>query len=123
MRFGVRGKLSLRYVGPFEIMDKVGEVAYRLALPPALSAVHDVFHVSMLKKCLFNPSSVIELEPLELAADLSYEEVPECIVARKEQILCSRSIPYVKVKWQHHSTEEATWEREEDMRERYPFLF
>ena len=75
-RFGVRGKLSPRFVGPFEILERVGEVAYRLAMPPALSGVHDIFHVSMLRKYVSDSMHVLSCENLELDQDLSYEEKP-----------------------------------------------
>ena len=87
MRFGVRGKLNPRYVGPFEVLDHVGEVAYRLALPPSLAGVHNVFHVSMLRRYIFDPSHIIELMPLRIGKDLTYEEHPMQIVDRKDQVL------------------------------------
>ena len=123
MRFGKRGKLSPRYIGPFMILNRVGEVAYKLALPPALSNVHPIFHVSMLRKYIPDASHVIEFEPLEIQQDLSYEEQPICILDRKEQILRNKTIPLIKVLWRHHSSEEATWELEEAIRKDYPHLF
>ena len=123
MRFGVRGKLSPRFVGPFEILDKVGEVAYRLALPPVISGVHNVFHVSMLRKYIPDPNHAIDYEPLQLQEDLTYEEVPLRIVDSKKQELRHRIIPYVKVQWSNHSEREATWELEAEMRTKYPQLF
>ncbi|KAJ0964518.1 hypothetical protein J5N97_025656 [Dioscorea zingiberensis] len=123
MRFGKRGKLSPRYVGPFEIIERVGAVAYRLALPPDLAQVHNVFHISMLRKCLTEPSKIIEYEPVELQQDLSYEELPVEILDYKEQQLRNRTIPLVKVRWNNHTGSEATWEREADMKKRYPDLF
>ncbi|XP_077249391.1 uncharacterized protein LOC143888889 [Tasmannia lanceolata] len=123
MRFGVGGKLSPRYVGPYEILEKIRKVAYRLALPPSLSGVHNAFHVSMLGKYTSDPNHVIELEPLNLREDLSFEEQPVRLVDRKDQVLRRRTIPYVKVQWQNHSEREATWELEEKMRSKYPFLF
>ncbi|WRX25665.1 Chromo domain - like 4 [Theobroma cacao] len=123
MRFGIRGKLSPRYVGPFEILDKVADVAYRLALPPVLSGVHNVFHVSLLRKYISDPGHVVELAPLGLREDFSYDERPIRIVDRKEQILRRRTIPYVKVQWSNHTEREATWELEENIKEKYPHLF
>ncbi|CAL2247804.1 unnamed protein product [Prunus armeniaca] len=76
MRFGKRGKLSPHYIGPYEITERIGPVAYRLALPPELSRVHDVFHVSMLQKYLPDPSHVLEHQPVELREDMTYEEQP-----------------------------------------------
>ena len=122
-RFGIRGKLNPRYVGSFEILERIGEVAYRLALPPSLAGVHNVFHVSMLKKYLPNPSHIVELEPVQARKDLTYEEYLIRIVDRKEQVLRRRNIPYVKVQWSRHSEREATWELEEEMKQKYPQLF
>ena len=76
MRFGKKGKLSPRYIEPFEILEKIGKVAYRLALPPKLSAVHNVFHISMLKKYITDPYHVLNDEPIEVHKDLTYEEKP-----------------------------------------------
>ncbi|PON35669.1 Ribonuclease H-like domain containing protein [Parasponia andersonii] len=97
MRFGKKEKLSPRYIGPFEILDKVRDIAYRLALPPLLSNVHNVFHVSMLRRYVPNPSHILSYEPLELSQDVSYEEEPVEILDRKEQELRSKKIPLVKV--------------------------
>ena len=123
MRFGVKGKLSPRYIGPFEIIERVGEVAYRLASSPALAGIHKVFHVSMLRKYIPNPNHVVEIEPVQLQEDLSYEEYPIKIVDVKDQILRHRIIKYVKVQWRNHSEREATWELEEDMRQQFSHLF
>ena len=122
-RFGVKGKLSPRFIGPFEVLDRIGEVAYRLAMPPSLSAVHNVFHVSMLRKYVSDPSHVLSYENLELDEDLSYEEKPVQILDRKEKVLRTKTIALVKVLWRNSKTEEATWELESDMRERFPELF
>ena len=93
MRFGKNGKLSPRFVGPFEVLERVGKVAYRIALPPALSGVHNVFHESMLRECILDPSHVLSYEPLQIRDDLSYEEVPVEILDRKKQVLHNRTIP------------------------------
>ncbi|KAA0056044.1 ty3-gypsy retrotransposon protein [Cucumis melo var. makuwa] len=116
LRFERRGKLSPRFVGPFEILERIGPVAYRLALPPSLSTVHDVFHVSMLRKYVLDPSHVVDYEPLEIDENLSYTEQPVEVLARKVKMLRNREIPLVKVLWRNHRVEEATWEREDDMR-------
>ncbi|KAL0536821.1 hypothetical protein IC582_025783 [Cucumis melo] len=116
-------KLSPRFVGSFEILERIGPVAYRLALPPSLSAVHDVFHVSMLRKYVLDPSYVVDYEPLEIDENLSYTEQPVEVLAREVKMLRNREIPLVKVLWRNHRVEEATWEREDDMRARYPELF
>ncbi|XP_073269698.1 uncharacterized protein [Primulina huaijiensis] len=118
MRFGKKGKLSSRYIGPFEILDRIGERVYRLALPPDLDRVHNVFHVSMLRKYLSNPSHVLRHEALDLLPNLSYEEVPVQIMDRKVKVLRNKEIGFVKVLWRNHVIEEATWELEEEMRQR-----
>ncbi|KAL0536859.1 hypothetical protein IC582_025822 [Cucumis melo] len=123
LRFERRGKLSPRFVGPFEILERIGPVAYRLALPPSLSAVHDVFHISMLRKYVPDPSHVVDYEPLEIDENLSYVEQPVEVLAREVKTLRNKQIPLVKVLWRNHRVEEATWEREDDMRSRYPELF
>ncbi|KAL0544333.1 hypothetical protein IC582_019446 [Cucumis melo] len=123
LRFERRGKLSPRFVGPFEILERIGPVAYRLALPPSLSTVHDVFHVSMLRKYVPDPSHVVDYEPLEIDENLSYVEQPVEVLAREVKTLRNKEIPLVKVLWRNHRVEDATWEREDDMRSRYPELF
>ncbi|KAA0057672.1 pol protein [Cucumis melo var. makuwa] len=123
VRFERRGKLSPRFVGPFEILERIGPVAYRLALPPSLSTVHDVFHVSMLRKYVPDPSHVVDYKPLEIDENLSYIEQPVEVLAREVKTLRNKEIPLVKVLWRNHRLEEATWEREDDMRSRYPELF
>ncbi|KAL0559098.1 hypothetical protein IC582_003688 [Cucumis melo] len=123
VRFERRGKLSPRFVGPFEILERIGPVAYRLALPPSLSTVHDVFHVSMLRKYVPDPSHVVDYEPLEIDENLSYTEQPVEVLAREVKTLRNKEIPLVKVLWRNHRVEEATWEREDNMRSRCPELF
>ncbi|KAM6577664.1 hypothetical protein CsatB_029501 [Cannabis sativa] len=122
-RFGKRGKLCPRFTGPFEILEKIGQVAYRLALPPALSAVHNVFHVSMLRKYVSDPSHILSYESLELQPDMTYEEQPVQILDRKDKVLRNKTIALVKVLWRNSKVEEATWELESDMRAQYPELF
>lgn len=123
MRFGRRGKLSPRYIGPFEILRTVGEVAYELALPPAFSAIHPVFHVSMLRRYIPDESHVLQYDAIELDDHLTFVEEPVAILARDVRKLRSRAIPIVKVRWRHRSVEEATWETEQEMREQFPGLF
>ena len=123
LRFGKRGKLSPRYLGPYEIVSKVGPVAYRLKLPSELSRIHDTFHVSMLRKCIPDPSHVLREQPVQLKENMTYEETPVQIVDRKEQVLRSKVIPLVKVLWRNHEREAATWEPEAQMRCQYPQLF
>ena len=97
MRFGKKGKLAPRYVGPFEILDRVGQVSYRLALPLSFSHIHPVFHVSMLRKYVSNPSHILQPQIVEVDAELSYQEYPVTIVDRQIQKLRNKEIPMVKV--------------------------
>ena len=122
-RFGVKGKLKPRFIGPYEILEEVGPVAYRLALPPNLGNEHNVFHVSQLRKYVFDPKHVIHYKEVALNPDLSYEERPQMILDRKVQILRNKSIASVKVLWRNHEYEETTWELEDKMMELYPELF
>ena len=122
-RFGKKGKLSPRYIGPFEILKKVGRVAYELALPPQMQHIHNVFHISMLRKYNPDASHVIEYEPLEIQPDLSYVEQPVEILDRKEKALRNKIVPLVKVLWRNPRVEEATWELESEMLNKYPHLF
>ncbi|XP_024200672.1 uncharacterized protein LOC112204017 [Rosa chinensis] len=121
--FGKRGKLSPRFMGPFMIKDRVGPVAYKLILPPRLSKIQDVFHVSLLRKYIADSSHVLEEQPIRLKEDLTYEEKPIQILDRREQVLRNKTIPLVKVLWSNHLVEEATWEPEDLMRRQYPHLF
>ncbi|XP_062086463.1 uncharacterized protein LOC133792572 [Humulus lupulus] len=122
-KFGEKGNLSPRYVGPFEILERMRPVAYRLALPPALASTHNVFHGSMLRKYASDQSHVLSYEPLELQPDLSYEVKPVKIVERGIKELRTKRIPLVKVMWSNSVVEEATWELEDDMHENYPEMF
>ena len=115
--------MSPHFVGPFEVLERMGKVAFRLVLPPSLSGVHNVFHVSMLRKYIPDPSHVVDYEPLKLRDDLIYEEQPVKIVDNKEQELKCRTIRYVKVQWRNQFVREATWELEDEMKEKYPYLF
>jgi hypothetical protein len=115
-RFMVRGKLAPRFIRPFKIMEKRGEVAYQLELPPQLSDVHDVFYVSQLKKCLCVPEEQIPMEDLDAKEDLSYQEYPVRIQETSERVTQNKRIKMCKVQWSHHTEEEATWEREEELK-------
>ena len=118
------GKLAPRYVGPFRITERIGPVAYRLELPPQLAGLHPVFHVSMLRKSekRIGPS-IVDYQDLEILTDVSVEERPVRISDRREKVLRGKVIPLVKVHWTHRGDEEATWEREDLMREQYPEAF
>jgi hypothetical protein len=122
-RFGVKGKLAPRYIGLYQIQARRGEVAYQLSLPENLSAVHDVFHVSQLKKCLRVPKEQLPAEDLEVQEDLTYIEKTTQILEIADWVTQKSTIGMCKVKWGHHSEEEATWEREDDLKAKYPELF
>jgi hypothetical protein len=121
--FGVKGKLAPRYIEPYQILARHGEVAYQFSLPENMSAVHDVFHVSQLKKCLRVPEEQLPMEDLEVQEDLTYIEKPTQILETADRVTRRSTIRMCKVKWGHHSEEEATWEREDDLRANYPELF
>nr|KYP58945.1 hypothetical protein KK1_014368 [Cajanus cajan] len=114
-------KLIPRFVGPHQII-RVGPVAYRLALPPSLSNLHDVFHVSQLRKYVHDPSHVVDLDDVPVKESLTFEKLPVAVVDHKLKELRGKSIALVKVLWDA-ATGEATWEVEQQCRERYPFLF
>ena len=109
-RFNVKGKLAPRYVGPFKVLERKGEVAYRLELPPSLSGVHDVFHISQLKKCLRVTEEQAALDGLEVQEDLTYTEHPMKILETSERVTRNKCIKMCRVQWSHHSEAEATWE-------------
>ena len=123
MRFGKKGKLSPRFIGPYEVIEKVGPVANRLSLPPELEKIHNVFHVSMLRRYRSNLSHVVSLEKIELRPNLTYEEEPVEILAQEVKELWNKQIILVKVLWRNNKTEEAMWESKEVMRQQYPQLF
>ena len=122
-RFRMKGKLAPRYIGPFRVLSRHGEVAYQLELPPSLSAVHNVFHVSQLKKCLRVPEEQVPLEELSVQDDLTYEEFPVKILEVAERVTRSRTIRMCKVQWNRYTEVEATWEREDELKKIYPQLF
>ena len=123
MRFGKKGKLSPRFVGPFEVLKCIGKVAYELTLLPTLARVHNLFHVSMLRKYIPDPSHVLNYKPLKIKDNLTYKEVPIQILDCKDQVLCTKTISLVKVLWKNHIVEEASWEREDEMKSNYLELF
>ena len=122
-RLGKIRKLAPRYAGPFEITERVGSVAYRLELPSNLTGIHDVFHVSQLRKYHPNSSHIIEHVEVPIQSDLTHIEQPIRILDSQVRQLRNRQIPQVKVLWRNQGVEEATWEREDEMREKYPHLF
>ena len=123
VRFGKRGKLSSRFIGPFEILERMGTVAYRLTLSPNMSGVHEVFHVSMLREYTPDPAHVVDWGQIEVETDRTFEEGPVYIVDSRYQVLRCKTVRLVRVLWQHCGVEESTWEHEDMMRATYPFLF
>jgi hypothetical protein len=112
-RFRIKGKLAPRYIGPYEIKETCGPVAYQLKLPPHMS-------VSQLRKCVRLPTEVLPEPELEIEPDLSYQEHPVKVLDQKERSTWARSIRMYKVRWSHHLVEEATWETEDFLRSRFP---
>ena len=123
VRFGRHGKLLPRFIGPFEILERIGSVAYRLALPPSMLGVHKVFHVSMLRKYTPDPAHVVDWGQIEVDTDGTFKEGPVCIVDSRDQVLRRKTVRLVKVLWRHCGVEESTWEHEDTVRATYPFLF
>ena len=120
LQFGWRGKLSPRFIGPYESLEGIGPVAYRLALPSELAKLHDVFHdVSMLQRYRSNESHILPVQEIQVQEDLSYDEEPKAILAREVKQLQNKQVPLVIVLWQHHGREEATWEPEATMTAHY----
>ena len=123
VRFGKQGKMSTRYIGPFEILERVGTVEFRLALSPSLYGVHDVFHASMLRKYTPDLAHIVDWGELVIDADGTFEEGPVRIVDNRDQVLRQKTVRLVKVLLQHRGVEEATLECEDTMCASYPFLF
>ena len=111
-----RGKLSLRFIGPFEILERVGTIAYRLALLPNMSGVHEVFHVSMLRMYTPDPAHVVDWGEIEVDTDRTFKERPVCIMDSRDQVLRLKTVMLVRVLWKHRGVEESTWEHEDTMR-------
>ncbi|GKE26662.1 putative reverse transcriptase domain-containing protein [Tanacetum coccineum] len=123
IRFGKRGKLNPRYIGPFKILAKVGMLAYRLELPEQLSRVHSTFHVSNLKKCFVDEPLAIPLDEIQIDDKLNFIEEPIEIMDREVKQLKQSRIPIVKVRWNSRRGLEFTWEGEDQMKKKYPYLF
>ena len=123
VKFGKRGKLSLRFIGPFEILERIDIVEYRLALSPSMTGVHEVFHVSMLRKNTPDPAHMVDWGQIEVDTDGTFEEGPVYIVDSRYQVLRCKTVRLVRVLWRHCGVEKSTWEREDTMRATYPFLF
>ena len=123
VRFGKRGKLLSRFIRPFEILERVGTVEYRLALPLSLLGVHEVFHVSMLRKYTPDPAHVVDWGQIEVDTYGTFEEGPVCILDSRDQVLQRKTVRLVRVLWWHYGVEESTFRREDTMWATYPFLF
>ncbi|KAI3742437.1 hypothetical protein L1987_60119 [Smallanthus sonchifolius] len=123
VRFGKKAKLAPRYVGPFKILEKIGKVAYKLELPPSLGNVHPTFHVSNLKKCLADENLHIPLDDVHIDETMHFVEKPVEIMDRVIKQLKRSRIPIVKVHWESKRGPEFTWEREDQMKLKYPHLF
>ncbi|XP_049348985.1 uncharacterized protein LOC125813545 [Solanum verrucosum] len=123
MRFGKKGKLSPRYIGPHKVIRIIGQVAYELELPQGLSTVHPVFHVSMLQKCVGDPSRITPTEDVQVTRYLTYEKVLIAILDRQVRKLRNKEVASVKILWKNQQVEEVTWEAEETMKLKYPHLF
>ena len=123
VRFGKQGKLLTRFIGPFEILERVGTVAYRLALSPSMLGVHEVFHVSLLRRHTPDPAHLVDWGEIEVGRDETFEEGPVCIMDSRDQVLRRKTVRLVRVLWRHRGVEESTWEREDTVRATYPFLF
>ena len=123
VKFGKRGKLSPRFIRPFEILERVGVIAYQLALPPSMSGVHEVFHVSMLRKYTPDPAHVVDWGDITVDTDGTFEEGPFRIMDRRDQVLQRKTMRLMRVLWQHRGVDEAMWECKNTMQATYPFLF
>ncbi|KAI3810175.1 hypothetical protein L1987_19785 [Smallanthus sonchifolius] len=122
-RFGNRGKLNPRYVGPFEILARVGPVAYKLKLPQELNNVHDTFHVSNLKKCLSDDTLIIPSDEIHIDDKLHFIEEPMKVTDWKVKRTRRSRVKLVKVRWNSERGPDYTWEREDKMKSKYPSLF
>ncbi|GKE35372.1 hypothetical protein Tco_1454694, partial [Tanacetum coccineum] len=123
IRFGKRGKLNPRYIGPFKIIAKVRTIACRLELPEKLIRVHSTFHISNLKKCLVDEPFAIPLDEIQVDDKLHFIKEPVKIIDREVKRLKQSRIPIVKIRWNSRRGPEFTWEREDQMQNKYPHLF
>jgi hypothetical protein len=119
-RFRMKGNLAPCYIGPFSILEKCGNVAYQFELPSSLAGVHDIFHISRLKKCLKAPVGVVLPDVTPLEVDLTYSEHPVKILDQKDCVMRCKTIKFFKVQWSNHTEDEATWESEEFLHSRHP---
>jgi hypothetical protein len=122
-RFKIRGKLAPRYIGQLKILEQRGEVAYQLKLPPQLTDVHDVFHVSQLRKCLRVLEEQMPLEELTIGKDLTYQEYPVKTLGTSEKVTRNNRYKMCKVQWSNHIKDEATWEKEDQLKAKFLDIF
>ena len=127
-RIGKKRKLGPRYIGPFTIVKKIGEVAYKLALPPSMSRIHDVFHLSQLKKFYRESDDkpnplIVPVSEVNLEEDLTFPAKPVKVLDTQERLLRWKRIPMVKILWKGHKGTKESWETEAEMRQRFPSLF
>jgi hypothetical protein len=123
IHFGIKGKLSPRYIGPYLITVQVGSLAYHLQLPESMAGVHPVFHVSMLRKYIRDPELKIEVDPIIIQQDLTIDAQSVCVLESSERVMRNHTIKYIKILWSNQTEREATWELESTMRNKYPDLF
>ena len=123
LQFGKKGKLSLRLIEPYEILERIGLVAYRLALSSKLAKLHNVFHVSMLRRYHYDESHIFPIQDIQVQSNFTFDEEPKTFLDHEVKQSWNKQVPLVKVLWQHHGMEEATWEPESTMRAQYPQLF
>ena len=116
VRFDKHGKLSSRFIGPFEILERIGTVVYRLALSPSMTGVHEVFHVSMLREYTPDPTHLVDWGQIEVDTDRTFEEGPVCIIDSRDQVLRRKTVRLVRVLWRYYRVKESTWEQEDTMR-------
>ena len=120
LRFGKKRKLSPRFIRPYEILERIGPVAYRLALPSELAKLHNVFHVLMLRRYRYDESHILPIPDIQVQSDFTFDEELKAILDREVKQMRNKQVSLVKVLWQHHGMEEVTWEPESTMRAQYP---
>src|SRR5262249_41407706 len=123
MHFGKKGKLIPRYIGPFKVFNKVGNISYQLAFPSNLSHVHPVFHVFILQRYVSDPSHILQPQVIKLDEHLTYEEILVTIIDEQVRRLRNKEIDMVKELWKNYNVEEIIWETKEHMMFKYPYLF
>jgi hypothetical protein len=119
-RFSIKGKLAPHYIGPYSIIDKYGPTSYQVELPVRLSGVHNVFHVSQLKRCLKPPTDVVIEDTIPLESDLTYKAYPIKVLNQQDRVTCNKTTRFYKIQWNDHSEDEAAWEHEEFLQSNYP---